>query len=366
MVVMKNESRPVIGGMNPPAGAIASLNGSWPVIGGMNPPAGAIASLNASWPVVGGMNPPAGAIASLNASRPVVGALLVAVALSAQPSFAQSAPRSIPYRGHLDNNGVPQNGIYSMRFELFDAATGGTSLAAITSDIQVTAGEFATTLSPISEAALSVAELYLEISVAPRGQALVRLPVRQRIQAVPFAGRAEPQKDFRVETLAVGPLKVESTGHIRTPRFRQFVMLGDRQGSVDGPVPWSTGDQALCTNRRASCFGFDIPFQTYNGSVTIFIESTAYKAAGQTGPIEIQLGLDPNSQGFSTNIGRLMISYNEVNSHKALPTAVISIPRTDTDCASPPCNHVLRVVPNSRTEVDGNDYLRVTATEFPF
>ena len=41
------ESVPVIGGMNPPAGATASLNASEPVIGGMNPPAGATASLNA-------------------------------------------------------------------------------------------------------------------------------------------------------------------------------------------------------------------------------------------------------------------------------------------------------------------------------
>jgi len=47
-VVFGEESGPVIGGMNPPAGAIASLNASGPVIGGMNPPAGAIASLNAS------------------------------------------------------------------------------------------------------------------------------------------------------------------------------------------------------------------------------------------------------------------------------------------------------------------------------
>ena len=39
------EPRPVIGGMNPPAGAIASLYEPRPVIGGMNPPAGAIASL---------------------------------------------------------------------------------------------------------------------------------------------------------------------------------------------------------------------------------------------------------------------------------------------------------------------------------
>ena len=43
---------------------------SWPVIGGVNPPAGAIASLNASGPVIGGTNPPPGAIASLNASPP--------------------------------------------------------------------------------------------------------------------------------------------------------------------------------------------------------------------------------------------------------------------------------------------------------
>ncbi len=49
------------------------LNASGPVIGGVNPPAGAIAPLNASGPVIGGVNPPAGAIAPLNASGPVIG-----------------------------------------------------------------------------------------------------------------------------------------------------------------------------------------------------------------------------------------------------------------------------------------------------
>ena len=63
-------SWPVIGGVNPPAGAIASLNASGPVIGGTNPPPRAIASLNASGPVIRGANPPAGATASLNASPP--------------------------------------------------------------------------------------------------------------------------------------------------------------------------------------------------------------------------------------------------------------------------------------------------------
>ncbi len=46
----------------------ALTDASGPVIGGVNPPAGAIASLYASGPVVGGVNPPAGAIASVYAS----------------------------------------------------------------------------------------------------------------------------------------------------------------------------------------------------------------------------------------------------------------------------------------------------------
>ena len=49
----------------------AAADASGPVIGGVNPPAGAIASLNASGPVIGGVNPSAGAIASLNASAAI-------------------------------------------------------------------------------------------------------------------------------------------------------------------------------------------------------------------------------------------------------------------------------------------------------
>ncbi len=73
------EPRPVIGGMNPPAGAIASLYEPRPVIGGMNPPAGAIASLYEPRPVIGGMNPPAGAIASLYAFKTATNAALGAL-----------------------------------------------------------------------------------------------------------------------------------------------------------------------------------------------------------------------------------------------------------------------------------------------
>ncbi|MFO0726361.1 MAG: hypothetical protein U1E65_21425 [Myxococcota bacterium] len=302
--------------------------------------------------------------------------LFLLLALSAAHSAsAQSGPRTIPYRGHLDHNGTPQNGVYSMRFELFGAALGGAALATFDQDVTVSAGDFSAALGPVPESVLDTASLYLQISVAPRGQTLVLLPSRQRIQAVPYASRSETQKDFRAENvvvtqqLNVGSTSLDNAGLIHTPVFRILNLLTDNQGVVSGPISWGFGSGNLCIPARANCYGFDLPFDSYNGTIVLTVEATAYKASGVSGAIEIFGILDPNAQGTGLNAGHLITSFNEPLSHKALPTGQWVFPRSVVGCGSPPCHHILRIVPRggaTRTEVDINDYVRVTGYELPF
>lgn len=295
-------------------------------------------------------------------SRAWPSSALLLLLLSADPAWGQSADRSIPYRGHLDQNGVPQSGLYSMRFELFAAATGGPALLTVNQDLQVTAGEFATTLSPVPEAVLDSPALFLQISVAPRGQPLVLLPRRQQIQAVPYAGRAEVQKDFRV-----GPAVLDGGGHLRTPAFQVFQLITDSvHGTPGGPISWADGDPALCAPLRGNCFGFRRTIMTRNGTTVLTIEASAFRF-GQGGPMALDIRLDP--RGTNTRLASMQINTNEGNTHRAFPTMTIVIPRSLTDCAAQLCVHELQIVPESgsrQTDVDNNDYLRVTGYELPF
>lgn len=289
--------------------------------------------------------------------------MVLLLCLSADPAWAQSADRSIPYRGHLDQNGVAQNGLYSMRFELFAAATGGPALLTLNQDLQVTAGEFATTLTPAPEAVLDSPTLFLQISVAPRGQPLVLLPRRQQIQAVPYAGRAEPQKDFRV-----GPALIDGGGHLRTPAFQVFQLITDvAHGNPGGPVPWSVGDPVLCSPPlRGNCYGFRRTLLTRNGTTVLTVEASAFRS-GIGGPMALDITLDP--QSTNTRLAYMQVNTNEANTHRAFPSTTIVIPRALTDCGAALCFHELQIVPESgarQTDVDGNDYLRVSGYELPF
>lgn len=295
-------------------------------------------------------------------------------------SSAAAQDRSIPYRGHLEQNGIAQSGIFTMTFELFDVATGGAPLQTFAADVVVTSGEFAHELTPVTEATLAAPELYLQLSVAPQGQSPTLLPSRQRLRAVPFAGRAEPGKTFHVEQLEAdevradafrsGQATLDATGHLRTPAFRVVELLSDNQGAAPSFVSWGNApgaNGALCTVQRNDCVGFDLPFDSYNGTVILDISSTAFRTT--TGTMYISLGLDPQPNGTSLNIGALTAFAGIANVHFALPSAHVTIQRSATDCTTPPCRHVLRIVPRSlptATSVDVNDYIHVTMTELPF
>ncbi len=134
------------------------------------------------------------------------GGCVVALLLSA--SSALGAP-GFPYQGQLHRNGAPQSGIYDLRFSLFTAPAGGTSLWTDTlSAVTVVAGVFSVKLGagavPITDNLLAQPDLYLEIEVkGATDSGFVKLAGRQQLMHVPSA--ATSAGDFRVRgKLTVG------------------------------------------------------------------------------------------------------------------------------------------------------------------
>jgi hypothetical protein len=143
-------------------------------------------------------------------------------------SFAAAEPLStaIVYQGQLNTFGSPAAGAHDLRFRLFDAASGGSSVGGLlcADDVEVANGLFAVSLD--FGAVFTGQQLYLEIEVrADSGldcsdaTDFVTLATRQPLQATPYAlyalsgtpgpmGPMGPQGEPGVQgaTGAIGPI----------------------------------------------------------------------------------------------------------------------------------------------------------------
>jgi hypothetical protein len=122
---------------------------------------------------------------------------------AASYTIAATLGEGFTYQGMLQNNGVPANGVYDLRFDLFSQLSGGTSVLGNTSadyvfvySQTVTNGKFSAFLdfSPFSGKALFWGdERYLEIAVRPTGTPTYSvLTPRQRLTAAPYALSLKP------------------------------------------------------------------------------------------------------------------------------------------------------------------------------
>ena len=104
------------------------------------------------------------------------------------PEIIQAQDSTFSYQGRLQNNGTPSDGTYDFRFELFDLASGGSSLGLIARpSIPVTGGLYTTTLD-YGIAVFGGDERWLEVSVSPQGAGTYStLSPRHRLTATPYA-----------------------------------------------------------------------------------------------------------------------------------------------------------------------------------
>jgi hypothetical protein len=111
-----------------------------------------------------------------------------AVRADAPPLPGEVVPRQIPYRGYLEQGGVPVSGMKQVQFDLYTAATGGASQWTETQMVTVSGGRFEVDLGDttgIPIALLRSPALYLSVTLG--GQTLVG---RQRLLSGPYARRA--------------------------------------------------------------------------------------------------------------------------------------------------------------------------------
>ncbi len=112
--------------------------------------------------------------------------LLLALALP-----AAAVPTTLSQQGRLfDSTGLPLDGPDSVTFQLYDVATGGTSLWAETHTIDFDNGYFAVTLgdtSAVDSSLLDTDDRWIGITVGSAGTELPRM----KLNSVPFALRAD-------------------------------------------------------------------------------------------------------------------------------------------------------------------------------
>lgn len=158
-------------------------------------------------------------------SRPLLTTLAAAGILAATTAtwahMDSGQGRLLPYEGHLDLDGAPQQGSFDFRFGLFGTeAADASCLAEATlgctaakwseqaSGVPVNAGTFSVALGstqPLGDAVLASDDLYLAIAVRKGSDPFTLLSGKQRLLGVPFAARAAAAKNYAVSgNLSVG------------------------------------------------------------------------------------------------------------------------------------------------------------------
>ena len=150
-------------------------------------------------------------------SRALALALLAAVSSTSMLARAQDYPTAIGYQGQLYQQGQPVTGAYRMTFRPYDAASGGTALAAaVTVDnVQVLGGQFFASLD-FGADLYSVAPVWIQITAAPMSNpsASVTFAPRQKLMPVPAAVNAD-----RVDGMEAAELVASSGSLIKREAF---------------------------------------------------------------------------------------------------------------------------------------------------
>lgn len=133
---------------------------------------------------------------------------LLLCAVTAMTATAVPLGSEFTYQGELQNNDAVANGPFDFEFRLFDAATGGTELAApiVIDDLNVSEGLFSTLLD-FGDASFSGERVWLDIAVREGAStgALTILTPRQEITSAPYALHAQ-----FVAANSIGTLEIQN------------------------------------------------------------------------------------------------------------------------------------------------------------
>jgi hypothetical protein len=225
--------------------------------------------------------------------HPAVFALLVFCV----PVFSQAT--AFKYQGSLTDGGAAANGTYQMQFRLFDAASGGTQVGPVLSNVPATAanGVFTVTLD-FGSSPLTGAARWLEISVRRNSnEAYVTLSPREQITASPYAVRtiSAQTADVALDSQKLGGVNAD-----------QFVQTADpRMTDARNPLPNSTNYIQNQNVAPQAATSFNI---SGNGTAASFNANGPLTFAGTGTPAAA-----PPGQGrlfFDTATNRLKVSEN--------------------------------------------------------
>lgn len=164
-------------------------------------------------------------------------ALVAATFMCATAAQAQTL---LPFRGYLEQDGVPVSGQVEMDFAYFGQATGGTACSTENAVlVDVAAGEFSVLLVP-ADACLD-GPLFLEVSLQDGSGAAIPIGGRQRIHSAATAYAASSERSFSA------PLGVDfvSNGAALTPTAAALVATGPEGGDVAVEVLASSPNDAF-------------------------------------------------------------------------------------------------------------------------
>lgn len=233
-------------------------------------------------------------------------------------------PSKMSYQGRLlDANGVPVQGSVSLRFAIFDVATGGSAIwceqqpnVGVTEGYYVVLlGEGAACSSPTSTglpAAFAGAERFLELSVAG-----APLSPRQRIGAVPFAYTAAS---------LVGGNSSFISNQTGTKQSAGFNISGS--GYITGPAPFQgTGTVDTVQNSTAvtghgTLFGTEVvvgDLLTINGQSKHVISVASPTSLLLEGPVTA------NNNAFQYQIQKVVAQLNAYASGSASSAAALVV-----------------------------------------
>ena len=116
--------------------------------------------------------------------------LLALVLLAASVLSTRAQGTAFTYQGRLTDNDTPANGLYDLRFTVYDAPSGGNAVGSTVeaNDLGVTNGLFTVTLDPGANVFTGAAR-WLNIGVRPGASLGVHtdLTPRQPLTATPYA-----------------------------------------------------------------------------------------------------------------------------------------------------------------------------------
>ena len=175
--------------------------------------------------------------------------LMLLAALLSTAAFAQ-APNKVAYQGLLlKSDGTPETGMVSIKFSVYDAATGGSEVWTETQPaVVLTQGYYSTVLgevTPFPANALDGTERFLEISVG--GTALTP---RMRVVSVPYAVRSNTATNVNGGTVNASSVSINGTTVI------------DGTGALAGNTAYTGANGITVTGRtiglRSTCSAGEI------------------------------------------------------------------------------------------------------------